>query len=129
MIEVKALLKKGIMIEAYNSWNKKFNVPVKGVGTIPDSFQLVPDARALIPTGITLNVPAGHLVKLFAARDAVLLKGLTIAGGVQIVKPGEEGQLYLIVRNVTDSLVVISNGDILAEGFLEKTIDKDVVVV
>ena len=41
---------------------------------------------------------------------------------------GEE-QLHIIVSNVTDSLVVIANGNILAQGFLEKIIDDTAVVV
>jgi dUTPase len=129
MINVKAALKQGELIEAYNNWNKKFHIPVKGIGSLPNSFQLMPDTRALVPTGLKLNVPTGHLLKLYTDSNAVLQRGLTIAAGVQNVKPGEDQELYVIMRNITDSLVVIADGDVLAEGFLQKIIDKDVIVV
>lgn len=128
MITVKAALKQGELVEAYNNWNKKFHIPVKMVGNVKDSFQLMPDTRALIPTGITPNIPEGYVLKLYSDTNAVLYKGLVLSGGVQVLKSGEE-QMHVIISNVTDSLVVISNGDILAEGFLEKIIDDSSEVV
>ena len=122
MITVKAALKQGELIEAYNNWNKKFHIPVKTVGNVRDSFQLMPDTRALIPTGITPNIPAGHTLKLYSDNNVVLHKGLVLSCGVQVVNQTED-QLYVIISNVTDSLVVITNEDVLAQGFLEKIID------
>ena len=128
MINVKAALKQGELIEAYNTWNKKFHIPVKTVGQVRDSFQLMPDTRALIPTGLTPSIPEGHVLKLYSDSNTVLHKGLVLSCGVQVMNSGEE-QLHIIVSNVTDSLVVIANGNILAQGFLEKIIDDTAVVV
>lgn len=109
MINMKVSIKRGDMIESYNNWNKSMKVAVKGVGSLVDAFQLPPDVRVMIPTGITLEAPA----HIYIDKDAALKKSLELVTSVQLGEEGEE--VVLLIKNTSDSLVTIADGEVLAQ--------------
>ena len=66
--DIKSCFKNGDKLRAYNNWNKEVFITVKGVGQNPNSFQLPPDTRILIPTGLIFDVPDKHVLKMFIKR-------------------------------------------------------------
>jgi len=108
MIDVKASIEAGSRLRSYNAWNKEMPIVVKGVGNNSNAFQLPPMVRAIIPTNQTLE-PG----KIYIDHNAALQKGLALVTGVQIV--AETSQVELYIKNVSESLVTISNGDVLAQ--------------
>ena len=62
--DIKAYFKRGDRLQAYNNWNKRLHIVVKGVGTNRDTFQLPPDTRVLVPTGLIFDVPDKHVMKI-----------------------------------------------------------------
>jgi len=110
MINVKASIKNGERLKSYNAWNKEMPVVVKGVGGNVDSFQLPPMVRVAIPVDQTINGPA----YIYIDQEAAVKKGLALVTGVQIVNEASStDELY--IKNISDSLVTISNGDVLAQ--------------
>jgi len=121
MIDIAVSLKHGDFVDTYNNWNKRQKLHVKGFGPDPDAMQLIPDVRAIIPTGQTLEVPEGYIAKIYIKEDWALKKSLVLASCVQIVE--ETSEIKLIVKNTCDSLVALKNGDIIAHAILEKKVD------
>jgi dUTPase len=117
--DIKSFFKQGDRIKCYNNWNKAQEQAVKGVGQVRDAFQLPPDMRALIPTGLRIKAPVGHVVSLHINPDAALKLGLELAGSVQFIESDEE-EIQIVLVNRTDSLVVIENNQTLVRGLVEK---------
>ena len=107
MIEVKASIKNGERLKSYNAWNKEMPVAVKGVGPERDAFQLPPQVRVMIPTDTVLETAA----RIYMNPRVSLVKALVLVSGVQL---NEAGKLELYVQNMSESLVTISNGEMLA---------------
>jgi len=80
-----------------------------------------PGEVALIPTGLVVEVPAGHFLGVFARSSTPLKRGLMVANGVGIVDSdycGPEDEIKIEVFNFTASPVSIQPGDRLAQGVI-----------
>jgi dUTP pyrophosphatase len=78
-----------------------------------------PGQVALVPTGLVIEVPAGHLLGVFARSSTPLKRGLMVANGVGIVDPdycGPTDEVKIEVVNFTARPVAVRAGDRLAQG-------------
>ena len=116
--DIKACITNGQYLSSYNSWNKQQRIVVKGVGTNKDAFQLPPGIRVLIPTGLIFDIPEGNVLKMFIRSSVALKKGLVMANGTGIIDSDYVEESYMMLQNVTDSLVTIENGERLAQCML-----------
>lgn len=78
-----------------------------------------PGEVTLVPTGLVIEVPAGHFLGIFARSSTPLKRGLMVANGVGIVDsdycgPGDE--IKIEVFNFTAAPVQVQPGDRLAQG-------------
>jgi dUTP pyrophosphatase len=76
---------------------------------------------ALVPTGLVIEVPAGHLLGVFARSSTPLKRGLMVANGVGVVDSdycGPNDEIKIEVFNFTTSVVSIHRGDRLAQGVI-----------
>ena len=63
-----------------------------------------PGQMALVPTGLVIEVPAGHFLGIFARSSTPLKRGLMVANGVGVVDPdycGPSDEVKIAVFNVT----------------------------
>ena len=111
MIDLKASIKHGERLKAYNAWNKEMPVAVKGVGGQKDALQLPPMVRLVMPIDQLLTDKG----VIHIDQEAAVKKGLALVTSVQLVGKTPVNELY--IKNVSDSLVTIANGDILAQFF------------
>lgn len=125
--DIKANIKNGQYLNSYNNWNKEQKILVKGVGASRDAFQLPPGIRCLIPTGLIFDIPEGYVLKMFIRSSVALKKGLVLSNGTGIIDSDYVEQSYIMITNVTDSLVTIENGERLAQCILEPTVSYDLV--
>lgn len=75
----------------------------------------------LVPTGLVIEVPAGHFLGLFARSSTPLKRGLMVANGVGVVDSdycGPDDEIKIQVYNFTSSPVTINVGDRLAQGVI-----------
>jgi dUTP pyrophosphatase len=80
-----------------------------------------PGKVALVPTGLVIEVPDGHFLAIFARSSTPLKRGLMVANGVGVVDPdycGPTDEVRIPVLNITDSDVIVTRGDRLAQGIV-----------
>ena len=80
-----------------------------------------PGEVALVPTGLVIEVPAGHFLGVFARSSTPLKRGLMVANGVGIVDAdycGPADEIKIEVYNFKPEPVAIRRGDRLAQGVI-----------
>jgi dUTP pyrophosphatase len=80
-----------------------------------------PGQVALVPTGLVIEVPTGHLLGVFARSSTPLKRGLMVANGVGVVDSdycGPADEIKIEVFNFTAKPVTIRRGDRLAQGVI-----------
>jgi dUTP pyrophosphatase len=76
---------------------------------------------ALVPTGLVIEVPKGHVLGVFARSSTPLKRGLMVANGVGVVDSdycGPADEIKIEVFNFTAAPVAVKRGDRLAQGLL-----------
>lgn len=83
---------------------------------IPAPVEIGPGARALIPTGIAIELPGPHLVALVFARSGLAVKhGLNLANGVGVIDADYIGEIRCAMYNAGDQPYVVHPGDRIAQ--------------
>jgi dUTP pyrophosphatase len=80
-----------------------------------------PGQVALVPTGLVIEVPTGHLLGVFARSSTPLKRGLMVANGVGVVDSdycGPADEIKIEVFNFTARPVIVRRGDRLAQGVI-----------
>lgn len=76
---------------------------------------LAPGERALVPTGLTLEIPAGFEGQLRARSGLALKTGLALANGVGTIDADYRGEVGVLVVNHGREPVTLSRGDRIAQ--------------
>ena len=80
-----------------------------------------PGEVTLVPTGLVIAVPQGHVLGVFARSSTPLKRGLMVANGVGVVDSdycGPTDEIKIEVYNFTATPVAVKRGDRLAQGLL-----------
>ena len=124
--DIKACFQNGDRLKSYNAWNKEMPIYVKGVGQERHAFQLPPSVRVLVPTGLIFDIPEGHVMKMYIRSGTALKKGLTMVNGVGIIDSDYVEQSFMILENISESLVTIAHGERIAQCLIEKTLRMEI---
>lgn len=76
---------------------------------------LEPGARALVPTGLRMAIPAGFEVQLRPRSGLALKHGLTLPNSPGTVDSDYRGPVGVIVQNGGDAPYTIAHGDRIAQ--------------
>jgi dUTP pyrophosphatase len=76
---------------------------------------VLPGARVLVPTGLTLEIPRGFEGQVRARSGLALKKGLALANGVGTIDADYRGEVGVIVVNLGAEPVTIARGDRIAQ--------------
>ena len=76
---------------------------------------VAPGERALVPTGLTLEIPAGFEGQVRARSGLALKKGLALANGVGTNDADYRGEVGVIVVNLGREAVTIERGERIAQ--------------
>ena len=83
---------------------------------LPDgSLSLAPGARALVPTGLRLEIPAGHEVQIRPRSGLALKHGITLPNSPGTIDSDYRGPLGVIVMNAGTQAVEITHGMRIAQ--------------
>jgi dUTP pyrophosphatase len=80
-----------------------------------------PGQVTLVPTGLVIAVPEGHVLGIFARSSTPLKRGLMVANGVGLVDSDYRGpadEVKIEVFNFTAAPVTVRRGDRLAQGVI-----------
>lgn len=76
---------------------------------------LRPGERALVPTGLTLEIPPGFEGQVRARSGLALKKGLALANGVGTIDSDYRGEVGVVVVNLGTEPVALERGDRVAQ--------------
>jgi dUTP pyrophosphatase len=82
---------------------------------------IAPGQVALVPTGLVIEVPAGHFLGVFARSSTPLKRGLMVANGVGVVDSdycGATDEIKIQVLNFTNAPVTVGEGERVAQGVI-----------
>lgn len=116
--DLRACFDLGQQIVGYNPLNKKILIPTKLVGG-KVSLQIHPQYRVLIPTGLIFDIPEEKVMKIFIRSSGALKHGLTLANCTAIIDSDYVDPTYILLMNISDSLVVVTDDERIAQAKLE----------
>lgn len=96
---------------------------------IDHPITLGPNSKYAIPTGIILEIPEGHVVKVYARSSVGFKRDLVLCNSVGIIDHDYRNELMLLFRNVGYNPVTIEDGERLAQMMLEKVLSYEMIEV
>lgn len=100
--------------ESVNCWS--FSNAKHTVDAGYERFTLRSGERALIPTGLILDIPRGYSVRIHPRSGNAVKSGIALANGEGIIDADYHHQLYVPLINLTDEPFRINDGDRIAQG-------------
>lgn len=83
---------------------------------IEQPLTLEPGARALVPTGVAIQLPGPEAVALICARSGLAVKnGLTLSNGVGVIDSDYRGELQVGLVNLSQSSYTIQPSERIAQ--------------
>jgi dUTP pyrophosphatase len=119
--DIKACFDNNNKITYYNALNKE-SVSHARVISNKICVQLYPMQKMLIPTGLIFDIPEGHVLKIYPRSGSSLKKSLVLANGTGIIDSDYVEETYVILQNTSDAVVIVEDGERIAQAMLEKTL-------
>ena len=116
MVEVKIVNKSGFDLPVYAKPGDS-GVDIKAMLDTP-SIKLKPLERALIPTGIYVEIPEGYEIQIRPRSGLSAKKGLVAVLGT--IDSGYRGEIKVILVNLDSSEQEVLNGERIAQMVLAK---------
>jgi dUTP diphosphatase len=82
---------------------------------VAESLTILPDGRALVPTGLSVAIPSGYEGQVRMRSGLALKHGLSLLNGPGTVDSDYRGEIGLILANLGAEPVTISRGDRIAQ--------------
>lgn len=120
--DIRACLTEGDTVRTFNPHNRELQMPVRRATNGIMTVQVLPQCRVLVPTGLILDIPAKHVVKLYIRSSMALKFGLGLANDVGIIDSDYTDPLYVMLYNMCDTPINIYHDDRIAQAMLEKTL-------
>jgi dUTP pyrophosphatase len=104
--------------------NNPFNLPAyetKGSAGVDlqayveNSIVLKPMERALVPTGLFIEIPEGYEAQVRARSGLAIKHGISLVNGIGTIDSDYRGEIKVILINLGDKEFIINNGDRIAQ--------------
>ena len=82
---------------------------------IPEAVVLAPLQRAIVPTGIFLEIPAGFEVQVRPRSGLAAKKGVTVLNSPGTIDADYRGELKVILVNISDEPFTVEPGERIAQ--------------
>ena len=80
-----------------------------------EDIVLPPLGRAMVPTGLYLEIPAGYEAQVRPRSGLAAKKGVTVLNSPGTIDADYRGQVCVILINLSDKPFVINSGDRIAQ--------------
>lgn len=101
----------GDTVTAYTPQNSRIELSVKN-----GKFHFPAGYRALVPTGLILDIPFGYSVRIHPRSGTSLKFGLTLINSEGIIDHDYAEELMIPLHNTSSSFVDVSHGERYAQG-------------
>ena len=103
----------------------KYHTPESAAFDLASSedYTVEPGDIVKIKTGLVIEAPQDHFLLIASRSSLPLKKGLALANGIGVVDrdyAGPNDEILILVRNFTDTEVVVSKGERIAQGIFVK---------
>ena len=124
---VKVINKSDNKLPAYETANSagmdlRANLPESGV-------TLNPLQRAMIPTGLFMEIPVGYEGQVRPRSGLAIKSGITVLNSPGTIDADYRGEVKVILINLSDADFVIKSGDRIAQLVIAKHEQPEVVAV
>lgn len=80
-----------------------------------DSIEIAPRETAMIPTGLSMEIPEGFAGLIYARSGLASKKGLAPANKVGVVDSDYRGEIMVVLHNHSDKVARIEYGERIAQ--------------
>lgn len=105
----------------FTRMNKPFSRPMNGM------IMVQPGDRIMVPTGLILDIPQGHSVRVHARSGLSLKQGLVLANAEGVIDSDYVEELMVLIWNISDNAIQINNGDRIAQAELIKDEEYEII--
>ena len=82
---------------------------------IPEPITIEPGKRALIPTGLFMEIQPGYEVQLRARSGLAIRQGICLANGIGTIDSDYRGEVKVALINLGEEAFTVSSGDRIAQ--------------
>jgi dUTP pyrophosphatase len=112
--DIHAYLKTGTTVDVWSDSGRKL---VKKL-VRDNRYLLYPNERVLIPTGLIMDIPPLHSVRLHSRSGLAFKSGVVLGNGEGIIDCDYVEPVFILLHNTTDANSIIVDGDRIAQGEL-----------
>lgn len=85
-----------------------------------NDITLMPGERALIPTGIFIELPQGYEAQIRARSGLAVKHGISLVNGIGTIDSDYRGEIRVSMINLGNEPFIIKNGDRVAQMVIAK---------
>ena len=85
-----------------------------------DELVIPPKQKAVIPTGIAMEIPHGYTVELYARSGLSVKRGLRLCNSVGLIDEDYRGEFKVALYNDSDEPQTIHSGDRIAQAVFRR---------
>lgn len=90
-------------------------------------LELAPGARAAVPTGLVVAIPAGFEIQVRPRSGLALGAGVTVANAPGTIDSDYRGEVKVILVNLSDRPYLVQRGDRIAQLVVAPVVQADFV--
>ena len=124
-MKVKIISKNGRIPEYKTKGSAGFDLEA----CIDEDMVIMPGKRALVPTGIFLELPEGYEAQIRARSGLAIKNGIALINGIGTVDADYRGEFIVPLINLGEEPFFISNGDRIAQVVISKVEQADFELV
>lgn len=106
--------------KGFSRMNKAFARPMNNM------INIQPGDRIMVPTGLILDIPEGHSVRVHARSGLSLKQGLVLANAEGVIDSDYVEELMVLIWNISDNAIQINTGDRIAQAELIKDAEYEI---
>ena len=111
-MKVKVINKSGSPLPSYAT---SFSAGMDVRAAIDESIVLPPLGRAMVPTGLYLEIPEGYEVQVRPRSGLAAKKGVTVLNAPGTIDADYRGEVRVILVNLSAEEFVVENGERIAQ--------------
>ena len=103
--------------KGYSRMNKPFE------RVMNNQIVIGPGDRVMVPTGLIMDIPVGHSVRVHARSGLSLKQGLVLANAEGVIDSDYVEEVMVLLHNISDNSITINTGDRIAQAELVRDAD------